>query len=111
MLEKNNFLPVAEGEILQKCIDAYGKEAQIDIAIEEMSELIKALIKERRAIRRNDQDARYKATMNIAEEMSDVIIMITQLGLIFKNHEKVQDFIKFKLKREEDRIKEIEVSK
>lgn len=111
MLEKNNFLPVAEGEILQKCIDAYGKEAQIDIAIEEMSELIKALIKERRAFKRNDQDARNQATINIAEEMSDVIIMITQLGLIFKNHEKVQDFIKFKLKREEDRIKEIEVSK
>ena len=111
MSEKNNFLPVAEGEILQKCIDTYGKEAQIDIAIEEMSELIKALLKERRAIRRNDQDARYKATMNIAEEMSDVIIMITQLELIFKNHNKVQSFIDFKLKREEERIKEIEVSK
>ena len=100
-------LPVAEGEILQECVNTYGKAAQVDIGIEEMSELIKALIKERRAFNRNDQNAIYKATMNISEEMADVIIMLTQLSLIFGNKEKVKEFIDFKLKREEERLKKL----
>lgn len=99
-------LPVAEGEILQQCVDTYGKSAQVDIAIEEMSELTKAFIKERR-VQGSDQDARNQATMNIAEEMADVIIMLTELILIFKNHDEVQEFIDFKLKREEERLKKI----
>ncbi len=35
---------------LEKAIKHYGVDSQVDVAIEEMSELIKALIKERRAI-------------------------------------------------------------
>ena len=39
-----------EAKILEGAIAKYGVYAQIDIAIEEMSELIKALIKERRDV-------------------------------------------------------------
>ncbi len=100
-------LPIAEGEILQKCVDTYGQFKQIDLAIEEMSELIKALLKERRAFYQNDKGVRNQATTNIAEEMADVIIMLTQLSLIFENHDEVQEFIDFKLKREEERLKNL----
>ena len=110
-------LPVAEGEILQQCVDTYGKAAQVDIAIEEMSELTKALIKERRAFYQINKAAgnrsainlakEMRATTNIAEEMADVIIMLTQLSLIFENHDEVQEFIDFKLKREEERLKNL----
>ncbi len=39
-----------DDNILEKAIKHYGVDSQVDVAIEEMSELIKALIKERRAI-------------------------------------------------------------
>ena len=101
-------LPIAEGEVLRKCIKTYGISAQIDLAIEEMSELTKALLKERRAVRKNDTEAYNLSLVNITEEMADVIIMLTQLTLIFKNQEKVEKFIKFKLKREKLRLEEFE---
>ena len=110
-------LPIAEGEVLQKCVDTYGKSLQVDIAIEEMSELTKALIKERRAFYQINKATEnqfaiklakeMRATTNIAEEMADVIIMLTQLSLIFENHDEVQEFIDFKLKREEERLKNL----
>ena len=110
-------LPIAEGEVLQKCVDTYGKSLQVDIAIEEMSELTKALIKERRVFYQINKATEnqfaiklakeMRATTNIAEEMADVIIMLTQLSLIFENHDEVQEFIDFKLKREEERLKNL----
>jgi len=37
-------------EVLEQAVNTWGKEAQVDMAIEEMSELTKALLKERRAV-------------------------------------------------------------
>lgn len=34
----NHPLPVALSETLQQCIDTYGKQPQVDMAIEEMSD-------------------------------------------------------------------------
>lgn len=99
-------LPAANSHIIHQCIEIYGKQPQVDVAIEEMSELTKALLKERRALHRDDPDAWKQATMNIADEMADVIIMLTQLTIIFENRDDVQVIINRKLARQEERLKE-----
>lgn len=66
-----------EGRILEAAIDTWGPEMQIIVAIEEMSELTKALTKYIRA----DDAATISAS--IREEMADVGIMLNQLSLIF----------------------------
>ena len=99
-------LPAANSHIIHQCIEIYGTLAQTDMAIEEMSELTKALLKERRALHRDDPDAWKQATMNIADEMADVIIMLTQLTIIFENRDDVQVIINRKLARQEERLKE-----
>lgn len=62
-------------------IRKYGSQMQQDVAIEEMSELTKAIIKHRRKM------ASHKATTidieNIAEEIADVEIMMEQLKIIY----------------------------
>ena len=100
-MSENEFILATEDmEILRDCVKEYGTLNQVDIAIEEMSELIKALIKQRRY---NDDD---KRLLNIAEEMADVYIMLLQLGIIFDNQDKVKYFFKMKINREKDRLKE-----
>lgn len=65
--------------IMQRAIATYGKNCQMDVAIEEMSELIKALCK----IKRADIGAeRCAAVENAVEEIADVQIMLDQLRLI-----------------------------
>lgn len=65
-----------EAKILEGAIDKYGKAAQTDMAIEEMAELTKALLKYRR----------YPSPLaleSILEEMADVSIMLNQLQLMY----------------------------
>lgn len=77
-------------EILKQAIAKYGKDAQIKMAIEEMSELTQALCK----------DFRGKGNAeNIAEEIADVEIMIQQLQIIFNNRNDVSRFYELKIKR------------
>ena len=71
--------------ILTAAIQEYGEGAQLLKAIEELSELIRALT-------RYDRD-------NIAEEMADVRIMLDQLTLIFRNDREVCEWEFKKLKR------------
>lgn len=85
--------------LLEECIRIYGKRSQVDMAIEEMSELTKALLKERRI------PDEYLSTEHIAEEMADVIIMLEQLMLIFDNVAEIQRQIFLKLERQRKRIK------
>ena len=80
-------------EILQSAIDTYGEKMQEDICIEEMSELTKAIIKNRRK--------EYMETANILEEIADVQIMLDQMRLIYGNTEE-QDA--FKVNRLQKRI-------
>lgn len=94
-----------QSDILQKAIDTYGESAQIDIAIEEMAELTKALIKERREKKNNA-----KAVCDICEEIADVAIMLEQLMIIFDfpldDDTSVSDFVKYKINRLEKRLNE-----
>ena len=61
-------------EILQKNINLHGPGMEVDVAIEEMSELTKELIKHRRG---------HKNIPHIAEEIAHVEIMMEQLKMIF----------------------------
>ncbi len=70
-------------DIIKKAINTYGIDAQVLMAIEEMSELTKALCKERRTRNVDDLSVRSKAMANIAEEIADVQIMLDQLRVIF----------------------------
>ena len=64
-------------DILNAAIKHYGRDSQIDMMIEEMSELIKALLKYRRS--------GYHQTLlcEIREEMADVRIMLDQMKILF----------------------------
>ena len=73
-------------EILTAAIERFGPAGQIDKAVEELSELIRAL-------------ARMDDWTNIAEEMADVRIMLDQLELIFRNHDDVRAWEMKKLTR------------
>ena len=54
-------------ETYKKAIEIFGKESQIDMAIEEMSELTKALLKLRRAVKSGEMPL--IAFENVNEEM------------------------------------------
>ena len=73
-------------QILAGTIRHFGTGPQRDKAIEELSELIRAL-------------ARCDNPDNIAEEMADVRIMLDQLELIFNNREAVKLWELRKLRR------------
>lgn len=69
-------------QILMNAIKVFGSDAQMLMAIEEMSELIKAICKEKRARDALD-DEYFNARQNLLEEIADVEIMLEQLLIIF----------------------------
>lgn len=81
-------------QLYKQLIKSLGSKHQILIAIEELSELQKELIKYLR--NKDNQD-------HIAEEMADVYIMLYQLRLIFKNDKKIDQYVKKKTKRTKER--------
>ncbi len=93
-----------EVAIMERAIAQYGVEAQVNMAIEEMAELTKALLKLRRAESNTAWDVAMAA---VREEMADVSIMLSQLELIFGD---VADTEEAKLVRLEKRLDEIEES-
>lgn len=82
--------------IYQKIIKKFGKEAQMIVAIEECSELQKAITKLLRG---------YDYITALSEEIADVEIMIEQLKIMFKNKKQVDEFIKFRLQRMEQLLR------
>ena len=84
--------------MLLDAVNTFGADTQLDIAIEEMSELIKAIIKYRR----------YNTPVTlgaVCEEVADVLIMMEQLRII-TNSENVDQYFFDKLQRLDTRIKE-----
>lgn len=67
-------------DIMLRAIHRYGEAAQIDMAVEEMAELTKALCKVKRATPGATTTA---AIANVIEEIADVQIMLDQLRIIF----------------------------
>lgn len=77
-----NTIDVSEEELYKAAVQKFGERAQILVAIEEMSELTKALLKYIRLID-FDQGNYDDIIENIAEERADVEIMMNQLNEIF----------------------------
>lgn len=106
-IEDRGELPsVSDYETLEAAILKYGAENQTNIAIEEMSELTKALLKERRQTQNRgfDVSAVKKFEDDIAEEMADVIIMLVQLQMIYDNKDEVSQYINSKVERLKERM-------
>lgn len=102
--EKHGLPTTMRPEVLQLAVDVYKKEAQVDMAIEEMSELTKALLKHRRAEHSREDYNHEKIRQNILEEIADVIIMLTQLVIIYGGRDIIQQDINEKVDRLEKRL-------
>lgn len=90
---------IEEQMLYEKAIKTYGQDMQVNVAMEEMAELIQALVKYRRS----------KSEKNLAhiwEEIADVQIMINQLKIIYDGEEKVLEQIARKQRRLEERLSE-----
>lgn len=86
-VEKNEQPMTAQREvaIMEAAIAKWGEPAQMIVAIEELSELQKALCKYLRFADRYDGDNPGLGVLvnSIREEMADVSIMLSQMELIF----------------------------
>lgn len=75
----------------------YGKDSQMLIAIEEMSELTKELCKNKRGSERKKE---------ITEEIADVKIMLVQLTALFGIEKEVDDMVDYKIRRQLRRMEQ-----
>ncbi len=85
-------------EIYKAAINKYGVFAQIEMAVEECSELIQAIQKTKR-------DNNIETSNHVCEEIADVEIMIEQLRGIF-NSDMIDKYKQEKLERLNKRINE-----
>ena len=114
-MEQNEMTRQEQHDIVyRRCICEYGTQPQIDMCIEEMSELTKALLKYRRkfAIARgenvnptNGDTDLCKARTDIIDELADVRIMCRQMELLFQAEDEVERRIDFKVDRQLKRLK------
>ena len=81
--------------VLSAAIKTFGTDEQLNVAIEELSELIKELCKYKRGEGKK---------LNIAEEMADVKIILKELEIIFNNREAVAVWEEIKINRLEERM-------
>ena len=81
--------------VLQNAIDTYGKDAQLWMVIEEMSELAKEICKYQRGRDNREQ---------IADEVADVTIMLEQVKMMFGISDAVERRIIAKVARLKRRI-------
>lgn len=95
----------SKSEIYAEAIGKWGHDAQMLMAVEEMSELQKAILKYRRCLQfgQGNIDSCVKA---IIEEIADVEITIEQLKLLFRCSDGVEQIKKQKLSRLEKRLEE-----
>ena len=99
MMSTQIFPEIKNPEVLEDAIDRYGAPAQIDMAIEEMSELTKALLKNRRNYAAVTAGERGRLREAIIEEAADVIITVAQVIMIYAEPEEIQAEVDFKIDR------------
>lgn len=87
-----------QSEVLIQAIQKWGKQAQLLMVLEEMSELQKEILKNINR-NKNNLDA-------IIDETADVEIMLEQLKHIFGIHEDVMARIPIKLQKVKARLEE-----
>lgn len=84
-------------QLYQQVTDKWGVDAQLTVAIEELSELIKEICKDKRG---------FGVPKRIAEEVADVEIMCEQLRFIYGFDDVVDEWKDYKLKRLEKRLED-----
>lgn len=103
--EEENHLPeIKRPEVLKAAISTYGEKAQADVALEEMSELTKAVLKLRRATGKADDEERERLRENIVEETADVMIMLAQMIMLYDRDNKIQNIVDYKVNRLYERL-------
>ena len=80
-------------EILDKAIQTYGTESQLNMAIEECSEFIDAIMKFRRG---------RVGVQEVVTEIADVMIMMEQMAIIFGGNSKI---VECEVLRKMDRLR------
>lgn len=91
-------------KVFNRCLQVYGERPQVDMAIEEMSELTKALLKMRRVSKEKVAEAREA----IIDELADVRIMERQMEILYQCEDEVEQRIDFKIQRQIGRLAEKE---
>lgn len=101
-------LKIEQSEVLHKAIETFGINEQIEMVIEECSELIQALQKLKRAkfsiylgeIPKNKTAKQALVYANLCSEIADVKIMISQCEIMFN-----KDMIDISVDRKIERLK------
>lgn len=78
---------------------------QLNIATEELAELIQAIARFRRVDERDMLELAIRKNL-VAEEMADVEVMLAQIKYLMKIDERVEAVAKYKIERQIKRMKE-----
>ena len=91
---------------LKTIVDTYGANPQMDMTIEECSELIKALLKYRRKFNSSSStgDELMELRDAIIDEIADTKIMLAQMEILFGCAGQVEAQIESKIKRQMDML-------
>ena len=91
-------------EAIRKIADHYGLNAQLNVATEELAELIQAIARFRR-VNENDMLELARRKNLVAEEIADVEVMLAQIKYLMKIDERVEAVAKYKIERQLKRMK------
>ena len=91
-------IPAVDTGVLTNALYTYGEEPQVDMMIEEMSELTKALLKHRRAQKSGCQYDR-EHVKAIVEEMADVYIVLLQMIHLYDAQDLLDTYVRDKILR------------
>ena len=88
-------------KVYAAALEKWGVDSQLHVAIEEMSEVIKAITK---LMRIDTEEELTAAIESLAEEIADATIMLEQLQEIFCINEKVWEAMWSKIGRLKERV-------
>lgn len=91
-------------EAIRKIADHYGLNAQLNVATEELAELIQAIARFRR-VNENDMLELARGKNLVAEEIADVEVMLAQIKYLMKIDERVEAVAKYEIERQLKRMK------
>ena len=91
-------IPTVDTSVLKNALTTYVGDNQVDMIIEEMSELTKALLKQRRK-RRSGIDYFEPEKDDVIEEMADVYIVLLQMIQLFGKSELFTENVRDKILR------------
>ena len=101
--EKWKSSKIGTQEVIDGMLAKYGEDIQIDVAIEEMSELIKELIKYKRS-KVHFREKQAASRDHVIEEIGDVMLMLEYLKTIFNiNPQDIEDIMINKAMRVRER--------